>query len=100
MALLSPLLLIWADPRILFLFQMLGIAVSGLIHYKILEEKRSASFFGILLMVITAISVGSYFQLGCSAFLGDSFGKISSNILTHPGQVLGFMLARSSFIAL
>ena len=40
MAVLSPLLFIWADSRILFLFQLLGIAISGLILYKILEDKR------------------------------------------------------------
>ena len=40
MALLSPLLFIWADPRILFLFQLVGIAISGLILYKILDDKR------------------------------------------------------------
>ncbi|HCB49311.1 MAG TPA: hypothetical protein DEP47_07280, partial [Chloroflexi bacterium] len=40
MALLSPLLLIWSDVRILFLAQLVGIAVSGLLLYKIVEDKH------------------------------------------------------------
>ncbi len=40
MALLTPLLLIWADARILFLFQLTGIAITGLILYRIIEDKR------------------------------------------------------------
>jgi uncharacterized membrane protein len=39
MALLSPLLLLWSDARILFAFQIVGIAAAGLILYKIVEEK-------------------------------------------------------------
>ena len=39
MALLSPLLLIWTDIRILFLAQIVSIAITGLILYKIVEEK-------------------------------------------------------------
>jgi uncharacterized membrane protein len=40
MALLSPLLLIWSDVRVLFLAQLVGIAVSGLLLYKIVEDKH------------------------------------------------------------
>jgi uncharacterized membrane protein len=40
MALLTPLLLIWADARILFLFQLIGIAITGLILYRVIEDKR------------------------------------------------------------
>ena len=39
MAFLSPLLLLWSDARILFAFQIISIAVSGLILYRIVEEK-------------------------------------------------------------
>jgi len=40
MALLSPLLLIWSDVRILFAFQIVGIAATGLILFKLIEDKR------------------------------------------------------------
>lgn len=40
MALLSPLLLIWEDARILFLFQLVGIAAAGLILYKIVHDRH------------------------------------------------------------
>jgi uncharacterized membrane protein len=40
MALLSPLLLVWSDVRILYLVQLLGIALTGLILFKVVEEKR------------------------------------------------------------
>jgi uncharacterized membrane protein len=39
MALLSPLFLLWSDARVLFAVQIVGIAVAGLILYKIVEEK-------------------------------------------------------------
>ncbi len=39
LAILSPLLLIWEDVRILFLAQIISIAVTGLILYKIVEDK-------------------------------------------------------------
>ncbi|HSG18124.1 MAG TPA: DUF2079 domain-containing protein [Anaerolineae bacterium] len=40
MALLSPLLLIWSDVRILFAAQIVGIAATGLILFKMIEDKR------------------------------------------------------------
>lgn len=40
MALLSPLLLIWGDVRVLFLVQTISIAATGLILYKIVEDKH------------------------------------------------------------
>lgn len=40
MALLSPLLLIWSDVRILFAVQIIGIAATGLILFKMIEDKR------------------------------------------------------------
>jgi uncharacterized membrane protein len=40
MALLSPLLLIWSDVRILFAAQIVGIAATGLIIFKMIEDKR------------------------------------------------------------
>ncbi len=39
MAFLSPLLLVWEDVRILFLAQIISIAATGLIFYKMVEEK-------------------------------------------------------------
>lgn len=40
MAVLSPLLLIWSDVRILFAAQIVGIAATGLILFKMIEDKR------------------------------------------------------------
>ncbi len=40
MALLSPLLLIWSDVRILFAAQIVGIAATGLILFKLIADKR------------------------------------------------------------
>ncbi len=40
MALLSPLLLLWSDVRILFAAQLIGIAATGLILFKIIDDKR------------------------------------------------------------
>ena len=40
MALLSPLLLIWSDVRILFAAQLVGIAATGLILFKMIEDRR------------------------------------------------------------
>ena len=40
MALLSPLLLLWSDVRILFAAQIVGIAATGLILFKMIEDKR------------------------------------------------------------
>jgi uncharacterized membrane protein len=40
MALLSPLLLIWPDVRILFAAQVIGIAATGLILFKMIEDER------------------------------------------------------------
>lgn len=42
LALLSPLILIWSDIRILFLAQTIGVAATGLILYKIVETKHRA----------------------------------------------------------
>ncbi len=40
MALLSPLLLVWSDVRILFAAQIVGIAATGLILFKMIDDKR------------------------------------------------------------
>jgi uncharacterized membrane protein len=40
MALLAPLFLVWNDPRMLFLAQTLGIAVTGLLLFKIVRVKH------------------------------------------------------------
>ena len=40
MALLSPLLLLWSDVRILFAAQVIGIAATGLILFKLIDDKR------------------------------------------------------------
>lgn len=49
MALLSPLLLLWSDVRILFAFQIIGIVATGLILFKLIEDKRP--WLGLILLI-------------------------------------------------
>lgn len=49
MALLSPLFLIWSDVRIIYLYQVLGYTVAGLLLYKIVYDRRPALAFVFLL---------------------------------------------------
>ena len=58
MALLSPLLLIWSDVRILFAAQILGITVTGLILFKMVEDKRP----WLALILLTAFYLNASLQ--------------------------------------
>ena len=40
MVILSPLYLVWSDGRILYIVQVIGLAVAGLLLYKIVREKH------------------------------------------------------------